>query len=154
MLRIVPRLAVLFSRSPKPITGNGYEFPPSGRHITPIALFLVAQIALGAVLAATSGLLVMHLRERALITAEHHLQSISLILANQADRAFEAVELVQTALLERFDVASMHTPQDFNKRMSGIAVHEELLSRSNTLPQLDALTAIDADGNLVNFSRS
>ena len=32
-------------------------------------------------------------------------------------------------------------------------MHQRLQSRARSLPQLDALTAIDTDGNLVNFSR-
>jgi diguanylate cyclase (GGDEF)-like protein len=154
LFRIDQRFPALFAQSPKSKTDDGLEGPAPGRPMAPIIRFLVTQIALGMVLATTSGWLVMHLRERALAAAEHHLHSISLVLADQAERAFEAVELEQNAILERFDVGSMRTPEDFRQGMSSVAVHEDFRSRSGTLPQLDAITAIDAEGNLINFSRS
>ena len=44
------------------------------------------------------------------------------------------------------------TPEQFRQRMTGFAVHEDMRSRIYGLPQLDALIAVDADGNLLNFS--
>jgi diguanylate cyclase (GGDEF)-like protein len=119
----------------------------------PVSLLLAAQFALGVVLAATTGFLVVHLRDHALHQADRELRRISLLLADQAERAFEAVDLVQIAFLERLRDEGMRTPEDFRQRMSGISVHEELRNRAGTLPQLEAVTVIDADGNLINFSR-
>jgi diguanylate cyclase (GGDEF)-like protein/PAS domain S-box-containing protein len=109
---------------------------------------------LGLAIATTVGLLVAHLHDYALVDAARELRTRSLLLAEQAERAFEAVELVQAAILERLQKDGIRTPEDFRQNSLGFAVHEELRNRAGTLPQLEAITVIDADGNLVNFSRS
>ncbi len=122
--------------------------------LTSMQGFLAAQLALAAALVVTTLLLVMHLRERALAGAEHELGAMSLVLANQAERGFESVALVQAGLLDRLKTAGMRSADDFRRMTTGFAMHEELVSRKETLPQLDAITFIDTEGNLVNFSRS
>jgi diguanylate cyclase (GGDEF)-like protein len=120
----------------------------------PLLLLLVSQIALALVIAATTALLVVNLRQQALIDAEREQGNLSLILANHAERAFEAVELVQTAIQERLQNNGVRTPEAFRQVMSDPAVQEELHRRGSTLPQLDAIVISDADGNLINSSRS
>ncbi len=115
--------------------------------------FVAAQLALAAVLVLGTLLLVLHLRERALAGAEHELGAMSLVLANQAERGFESVALVQTGLLDHLKTTGMRSADDFRRMTTGLAVHEELANRTATLPQLDAITMIDTAGNLLNFSR-
>ena len=116
------------------------------------AWLLGSLVAAGLVVACGTLLLVDHLRQRVLAEASREMQSLALVLAHQAEASFEAVELVQTGLLERLEDA-LRTPDDFRRLMSGRAVYEDLRSRSRSLRQLDAITAIDAEGNLLNFSR-
>ena len=66
----------------------------------PTSLILASQATLGLLVALTAGMLVMKMRDAALIGAEHELRSLSLILADQAERAFEAVDVVQTTFLD------------------------------------------------------
>ena len=120
---------------------------------SPAALLLASKIAIGLVIAATTGLLVVHQREHALAEADHEQRRLSLILADQAERAFEAVELVQTGLATRVEHDGIRTQEAFRRFMSEPAMHDELRGRGRTLPQLDAITVIDADGNLINSSR-
>jgi diguanylate cyclase (GGDEF)-like protein len=116
-------------------------------------LFLLCLIVVGMSLAVCTGTLVMYLHRHALDQAEQRLQSLSLVLADQAERAFEAVELVQTALVERVQSAGVRSPAEFRNHMAGEAMFEDLRGRIKSLPQLDAITAIDSEGNLLNFSR-
>jgi diguanylate cyclase (GGDEF)-like protein len=110
-------------------------------------------LALGLAVAGSAVVLLLHLRDRALAGAMHEQQSLALVLADQADRAFDAVEQMQNALLDRLSVAGISTPDGFRAHFSGVTVHDDLRSRIRSLPQLDAVTAIDSDGRLVNFSR-
>jgi len=114
---------------------------------------IACALSLGVALAVAAAALISELHTRAVVGATHELENLSLVLAAQADRSFEAVELLQTTLLERVQSAGLHAASDFRRHMSGEAVHEDLRSRTLNLPQLDAITAIDADGNLINFSR-
>jgi diguanylate cyclase (GGDEF)-like protein len=116
-------------------------------------VFLASQVAFGVLIAVTTGLQLTHLHGQALREAKHELRSLSLVLADQAERAFEAVDLMLTGIAEQQQSAEIRTPDDFRRSMSGFAVHDELRTRAGTLPQLDAITVIDSDGNLVNFSR-
>jgi diguanylate cyclase (GGDEF)-like protein len=101
----------------------------------------------------TTGLLVMHLHEHALIDAEREQGSLSLVLADQAERAFEAVDLVQTSIHERLQADNVRTSDAFRQRMSTIAMRDELRRRGRMLPQLDAIIISDAAGDLINSSR-
>ena len=56
-------------------------------------------------------------------------------------------------MLERLKDNGVQTPEDFRQAMYGSAMHQDLRARIRALPQLEAITAIDADGKLLNFSR-
>jgi diguanylate cyclase (GGDEF)-like protein len=156
--RLTARIASLFALRPlsptaAPTDGRG-EPRLARSDVGPVIVLLVSLIVLGAVLTATSTLVIMNLRERALKAADYRLTGLSLILAKEADRAFEAVELVQNAFLDRFAFADLRTPEDFRQRMIGFAMHEELRSRAGVLSQLDALSAIDTDGLMINATHN
>jgi diguanylate cyclase (GGDEF)-like protein len=153
LAHVVRQLAALLTASTIPTSTFGAAGRRSRPWAKPINLLLVSHIALGIVIAATTCLLVLGLRDHALMEADHELRSTSLLLAEQAERAFEAVDLVQTAFLDRLQNESIHTAETFRQRMSDIAVHDELRNRASALPQLEAIALIDTDGNLVNFSR-
>jgi diguanylate cyclase (GGDEF)-like protein len=113
---------------------------------------LFVAVSFGVMLALGAGLLVSQLRRNALDNSGQDLQRLALVLADQAERAFEAVELVQDSLVERLQNDGVKSPEQFRQRMTGLAAHEDMLSRIHGLPQLDALIAVDADGSLLNFS--
>jgi diguanylate cyclase (GGDEF)-like protein len=141
------RLAALSRRAANPA---GVKRSPWA---TQAALMLAGQIAVGLMVAVTTFLLVMHLRDHAMHEAEQEQRRLSLILADQAERAFEAVELVQTALVKRLSHDGVTTPEAFRLAMSETFMHDELSGHGHMLPQLDAITIVDADGNLINSSR-
>jgi signal transduction histidine kinase/DNA-binding NarL/FixJ family response regulator len=99
-------------------------------------------------------LLLLHLREKMLTDTRQGMTSTARLLADHAERSFEAVELIQTALLERLRFAGLNTPEEFRTLLTGRSVHDDLRERIRALPQLDALTVIDTEGRLVNFSRA
>jgi diguanylate cyclase (GGDEF)-like protein len=113
---------------------------------------LFVALSFGVVLALGAGLLVSQLRRNALDNSGQELQRLSLVLADQAERTFEAVELVQDSLVERLQNDGVKSPEQFRQHMTGLAAHDDMLSRIHGLPQLDALIAVDADGSLLNFS--
>ncbi len=110
-------------------------------------------VAIGLMVAVATVVLIVKLREHALAEAEHEQRSLALILADQAERAFEAVELVQTALQERLRADSIRTPEAFRQAMTRVAVHNELHNMGRTLPQLEAIVVVDANGMVINHTR-
>jgi diguanylate cyclase (GGDEF)-like protein len=117
-------------------------------------LILGGQIVLGAVIAVATGLLILHLRTNAFLQADREQRNLALVLANQAERAFEAVELVQTDILDRLRDDGVRTTEAFRQRMSGTSAREELAARGRALPQLEAILINDAAGNLINSSQA
>lgn len=64
-----------------------------------VVLVLVGEFTLGLLVAAITGGLMFSLRQHALNEAGRELRGQSLLLADQAERTFEAVDLAQTAWL-------------------------------------------------------
>ncbi|KAA5613930.1 bifunctional diguanylate cyclase/phosphodiesterase, partial [Rhodovastum atsumiense] len=115
---------------------------------------LVMAMGFGLVIAVGTGALVMHLRQRTLQLRSQELQRLALVLADQAERAFQGVELVQTGLIERLRTTGVETPGQFRQAMTGEAAHHDLQSRIRGLPQISALVAFDSDGQLLNLTRA
>ena len=81
----------------------------------------------------------------------HEIENLAAVLGSEAARTLQAVELAQRAVRER--VGPVATPAAWREALAGQAVHEDLRRRIESLPQVDALTTIDSQGNLINFSR-
>ena len=79
--------------------GNAAQTPAAPRHFT-VSKLLLGQVVLGLLVAITTGMLVWQLRQQALIASRHELQSLALTLADQAERAFDAVDLLGTTFIE------------------------------------------------------
>ena len=108
---------------------------------------------LGLLIAITTGILVEQSRQQAIHEAEHELRSLALTLADQAERSFEAVDLVQTTFMETLRNDGVQTTNEFRNRMSRLEVNAALQERGHALPQLDQMALVDADGKVINSSR-
>jgi diguanylate cyclase (GGDEF)-like protein len=124
------------------------------RRAGPTRVILASLVMLGLLIGLTTGLLVAQMHERALKAAEHELRSLSLVLADQAERAFEAVDLVQSAVQDMVRAEGIRTPEEFRRRMSTPEVNHELDTHGASLPQLDAIGIMDAAGDLVNIAHT
>ena len=114
---------------------------------------LTIAVVLVLILTATTGTIIIQLRNHELTAASNHLKGLAVVLADQAERAFESVELIEISIVEKLQNDGVNTPDKFRRWMEGRAVHEQLRNRIAGLPQVDALIAVDTDGTVVNFSR-
>src|SRR5262249_44588881 len=90
------------------------------RHIPVLAvcgILTVATIALG------TWAVLFDLRNRAIVGAERELQNIALMLAEQTDRGFQAIDLVQGSVLERIKDAAATYGDDYERVLSGYETH-------------------------------
>jgi len=94
------------------------------------------------------------LRERALEDSKRELQNLALTLAEQTERSFQAVELVQTSLIEQFRALGIATEEDFERRLSTRDIHLMLKDKISGLAHVDGISLVNADGKLINFSRA
>lgn len=81
------------------------------------------------------------------------LQNIASIVAEQTDRTFQAVELIETNLIEALQAHGVASSEEYQREMSGLDVHRMLKDKVVSLPQIDAIMVIDAQGKLINSSR-
>lgn len=107
-------------------------------------------------LTATAGamLFIARLRDNALAQIESNLQNLSLILAEQTDRAFQAVEVTQQNLMDRMIGLGVRSEDDLRRATLTFDIHTLLKQRETALPQVEALEIVDSEGRLLNSSRS
>jgi diguanylate cyclase (GGDEF)-like protein len=122
-------------------------------HAGSIVLLASAGGVLGLAIAAGAGLFIADLHGRAVADTEQNLVSLATVLADQADRALQAIELVQDALIDEIRAAEIATPAAFAAQVSTRAMHESLRARTAALPQVNAVTVVDHTGTLRNFTR-
>jgi hypothetical protein len=117
-------------------------------------------VALGAITLAlicmiigTNLIFLSNLRESALQTAEADLARYSLTLAENADRTFKSVDLVLSSVADYSARKGAADSSSYRRAASDLATHALLKEKLAGLPQIDAITMIDAQGGLINFSR-
>ena len=94
------------------------------------------------------------LRANDISDAERELKNLSFILSEELDRRLEGLDLLQLGLIEHMRQLGIESPKSFKQQMTSFAVHQDLAHRIAGLPHIAALSLHDADGNLINFSRS
>ncbi|MFD2183762.1 hybrid sensor histidine kinase/response regulator [Rhodoplanes azumiensis] len=144
---------------------GGPPGPASGRAATrsggggpvkisrPFAGLIAGAVFMIATIVGMNALVLGNLRESALAAAEQSLTQRSAIMAEQADRALQSVDLTLSALLEHVPDAVSNDRAEFGRRLSGLSTHTILRAKATVVPQLEALSLFDSSGALVNFSR-
>lgn len=124
-----------------------------GSHLRSFGLLML--FGLTAIIAIAGGtfVFVLDFRDRLIADKQRELRNTALVLAEQTDRAFQALELMQKAVIEHMQELGVSTSDDLDRLMSGHDSHLRLKDGISGLPHVDAVTIINAQGRLVNFSR-
>lgn len=80
--------------------------------------------------------------------------NLTVVLAAQTARTFQAIDLVLREVAGLAATAGVSDPEQFRQRMASEEVHRLLVDRRHSLPQADAITLIDDTGRIINFSRT
>jgi len=128
--------------------------PPTKSRHAPLRLLYSCAALLILGLIAADATVVVHLRESALRDAEGHLKTLSLILAEQADRSFEPVDLVISSVARRVAAAGVTDSDSFDRKMAGHDMYLLLREKITGVPQLNAVNLFGRDGEMINSSRS
>src|SRR5439155_18021894 len=123
------------------------------RHFRAVHLLVFCGLVLAAAVIAGTSIIIFNLHNRALADRERELQNIALVLAEQTDRAIQAVDLIQTNLIERMHTLGIRSTEDFERQMSDHDAHVMLKEKINGLPQVESVALFNSDGNLINSSR-
>ncbi|PZA13409.1 hybrid sensor histidine kinase/response regulator [Rhodopseudomonas palustris] len=101
----------------------------------------------------TNLIFLSNLRETTLQTAETNLSRYALTLAEEADRSFKSVDLLLSSIRDYVSRAGVIDSESYRRLMSLQNTHALLSEKITGLPQIEAVTMIDASGELINFSR-
>ncbi|QTL04607.1 EAL domain-containing protein [Aquabacter sp. L1I39] len=110
------------------------------------ALFAVAALA-------TAAIMVLSLERHAVADRQREMANLALTLSEQTARAFEALELVQLSVVDFIAAAGVTDRDGLQRAVSTMAMHQTLREKIDALPYVDAVTIIDENGKLLNFSR-
>jgi PAS domain S-box-containing protein len=128
--------------------------PPASQSRDGSAWWIIASgLALIAVIAFGTAILVSDFRDRARADAKRVLNSTAYIIAEHCEGTFHAVELVQKNVIERMQSLGIASSDDLDRLMSGLDTHLMLKDMVSGVPQLDALTLISPSGKRINSSR-
>ncbi len=116
-------------------------------------LLIACGVLVGLVLAGGTVVVIRQMHQNALAAAERELSNMSLAVAEQTDHGFQAVETVELSLIEHMRQLGIDTPEEFVRQMSPRDVQSSLRDRIVGVPQVEALSLIDRNGRLLNFSR-
>jgi PAS domain S-box-containing protein len=121
---------------------------PASRRLGLIAAAIVA------ITVAAAAALCWDQRYAAIANAQEDLTNLGVVLAEQANRSFQAVDLVLREGDEHIRARQIETPEQFSAALGGKSTHEFLVDQQRHLPQAASLCLFDASGNLVNLSRT
>jgi signal transduction histidine kinase/DNA-binding NarL/FixJ family response regulator len=119
----------------------------AGRALTATFVCLILMVLAATALAMWEG------RRSAIHEFEDREQRLGSVLSDEAHRALQAADLVVEATVDQIQASGIGTDADLRREMSGESVHTELMQKLRNLPQLEALTIQDANGQAVNTSR-
>jgi Cache domain len=119
-----------------------------------IVTLIAVTIALIAAIFGANAFFITDLRESLLLNTEANLARNSLMLAEQTDRSFKAVDLVLSSVGDYVGRQGVTDGATYNQLMSTYDTFLLLKEKISGLPHVEAITLINADGNLVNFSRA
>jgi Diguanylate cyclase, GGDEF domain/Cache domain len=120
----------------------------------PLRLFYAGIALLILVLLAANAAVLVHFRETDLLHAEDQLKTLSLILAEQAERSFESVDLVISSVGQRVTAEGVTDSVSFDQKMAGHDIYLLLREKMSGVPQLNAVNLFSREGEMVNSSRS
>jgi two-component system cell cycle sensor histidine kinase PleC len=127
--------------------------PPGPAGHSPSRLLPLFGALLVAAVLGAAGLLIWDLREKALSEAERNLSSLTLILATEASRSFQSLDLIIQSVIDQHQIETMTSPEEFTRRLASREVHMKLRDKLGGAPQLNAVGFISADGHLLTSSR-
>jgi diguanylate cyclase (GGDEF)-like protein/PAS domain S-box-containing protein len=127
---------------------------PSTLRSRPIALLIACGLVLIAALAVGTGALVSNMRANVLDDSERDLANIALVLTEQTHETFQAVDLVEQSLIDRMRSTGIASSEDLDVRMSGLDAQLMLRDKISGLAHVDNVSLVNANGRLVNFTRS
>ena len=140
------------SEEPAHVVGNS-PTPGTAWHSQPIRLLILFGALLIVAIAVSTTTLIYHFHDRDLANTERELRNTALVLAEHTDKAFKSLELIENAMIERMQSLGIGSSEELERQMSGEDAHLWFKQQISGLEHVDAVGLINADGELINYSR-
>ncbi|MGY4628269.1 bifunctional diguanylate cyclase/phosphodiesterase [Bradyrhizobium sp. USDA 4486] len=120
----------------------------------PVLWLTLCGVLLVAGIFAVTAMAVGEFRERTLVNRERELENTVQLIARHFDQQFEDSDVVAADLIGQMNLPEINSAAMFRERMSGPAANRMLRSKINSVSYLGDIAIYDADGELINWSRS
>jgi len=115
---------------------------------------LLGGAVLACVLLAGMGTSIWQSREAELAAWQRNLSNQSLMLSEHALQSLRAADLVLKGIIERVQDIGIENDQVFRWAMGTYTVYEMIQGAASSVPQIDVVSIIALNGDIVNFTRS
>ncbi len=113
--------------------------------------FLIGAVSILALCAATAWF-ILQLHSREILDAKRELITLDVLLVEETERSLQSVDLVLRNLQEKFAADGIASPEAYASTQAGLDTHELLRARIAGVPQIQAVSLIADDGNIINSS--
>jgi PAS domain S-box-containing protein len=96
----------------------------------------------------------LYLRDQEIKTWSRQLSDLSLILAEQSTATMASAQLAMDSISERIRSLGLKNEKQFIAGTRTNAIHQYLIDKITSLPQVDVATIVASNGDVINFTRS
>ncbi|MCP3473899.1 EAL domain-containing protein [Bradyrhizobium sp. CCGUVB1N3] len=120
--------------------------------IRPVAFLMLCGAFLIALVVCTIALILSNLRDHAIAESKQQLLATATVLAKQAARDFEAVDLIEASLIEHMQTLAVVSDEVYARAMASRDIQLMLDDKISGFPHIEAVMLVGADGTLINSS--
>ena len=119
----------------------------------PIAVLVLCAAFLIALVVGVIGLILHNLRHQAIEQGKQQLLATATVLARQAARDFQSIDLIEANLIEYMETLAIVSDELYARAMVGRGIHLILKDKISGFPHIGAVMLVGADGQLINSSQ-
>ena len=119
----------------------------------PIVVLVLCAAFLIALVVGVIDLILSNLRHQAIEQSKQQLSATATVLARQAARDFQSVDLIEANLIEYMETLAIVSDELYARAMVGRGIHLMLKDKISGFPHIGAVMLVGADGQLINSSQ-
>jgi diguanylate cyclase (GGDEF)-like protein len=120
----------------------------------PIVVLVLCGAFLIALVVGVIALILSNLRHHAIDQSQQQLSATATVLARQAARDFQSIDLIEANLIEYMETLAIVSDELYARAMVGRGIHLMLKDKISGFPHIGAVMLIGADGGLINSSQA
>ena len=120
----------------------------------PIVVLVLCAAFLIALVVGVIALILSNLRHHAIEQSKQQLLGTATVLARQAARDFQSIDLIEANLIEYMETLAIVSDELYARAMVGRGIHLMLKDKISGFPHIGAVMLIGADGRLINSSQT